>query len=93
MPRSAKVQLVEKAGERGDKLRLPTWIEVQLVGEDDQPIPDSPYRLELPGGEIQEGRLDGEGRVRVEGLPSGACRISFPELDEEAWESLKVEEG
>ncbi len=84
----AKVQLVETRGERGDKLRPPTWIEIQLLGEDDQPLGDVAYRLELPGGKLLEGRLDPSGRIRVDAIPTGLCKISFPELDGEAWETL-----
>lgn len=81
----AHVQLCKAKGEGGDKLRLRSWVEVQLVGEDDSPIPDEKYVLTLPGGKRIEGALDKEGRVRVDGIPPGPCQISFPGLDKDAW--------
>ena len=81
----ARVQLVENAGSGGDKLRLRTWIEIQLIGEDDKPIPNVNYVLTLPGGATRSGTLDANGSARVEDLPAGTCKVSFPDLDQEAW--------
>ncbi len=85
MTQVAHVQLVENAGSGGDKLRLRTWIEIQLVGEDDQPIPNVKYVLTLPGGATKTGTLDANGSARVDGIPAGTCKVSFPDLDQEAW--------
>lgn len=81
----AYVQLCKAKGEAGDKLRLRSWIEVQLIGEDDSPIPGEDYEIELPGGKVMKGKLDDQGTVRFDGLPSGLCRVTFPNLDKEAW--------
>jgi hypothetical protein len=85
MTRVAHVQLVHQKGQAGDKLRLRTWIEIQLIGEDDQPIPNAKYVLTLPGGATKTGTLDANGCARVDGIPAGTCKISFPDLDQEAW--------
>lgn len=61
------------------------WVEIQLVGEDDAPIPGERYVVELPDGSRREGTLDGEGVARIEEIPAGTCRVSFPELDRDAW--------
>jgi hypothetical protein len=62
------------------------WIEIQLIGEDGKPIPSERYRIQLPNGRIEEGQLDGNGMARVDNInPAGACKVSFPELDSEAW--------
>lgn len=87
----AHVQLCKAKGGAGDKLRLRTWIEVQLVGEDDSPIPNENYEIELPGGKVMKGKLDDQGKARIDGLPSGLCRVTFPNLDKEAW--AVAEEG
>jgi hypothetical protein len=63
-----------------------TWIEIQLAGEDGKPIPDEPFRVTLPDGSIEEGVLDGDGLARIEGFESGNCKVTFPNLDQEAWE-------
>jgi hypothetical protein len=66
-----------------------SWIEIELVGEDDKPIPGEKYRITLPDGTVDEGTLDQNGWVRVEGFVSGQCGISFPGLDAAAWESIE----
>jgi hypothetical protein len=62
-----------------------TWIEIVLVGEDDKPIPGERYRIELPDGSTREGRLDGRGLARVDGVDPGTCEVTFPGLDQDAW--------
>jgi hypothetical protein len=65
------------------------WIEVELVGEDGEPIAGEKYRITLPDNTVDEGTLDQNGWVRVEGFEPGNCKITFPELDAEAWESIE----
>jgi len=66
-----------------------SWIEIELVGEDDQPIPGEKYRIKLPDGEtVAEGTLDHKGFARVEGFEPGTCQVCFPNLDKEAWERI-----
>lgn len=62
-----------------------TWIEIQLIGEDGQPIPGEKYRIDLPDGSVREGSLDSKGQARVDGIDPGNCVVTFPALDEEAW--------
>lgn len=65
------------------------WIEIELIGEDDKPVPDKKYKLKLPDGTLKEGNLDEKGWAREETDPSGTCEVSFPELDKDAWEFIK----
>ena len=88
MSRIAPVQLTTAKGVAGDKLRLDSWIEVQLIGEDDRPIAGERVRVELPGGALVDATLDDGGLLRLDGVPPGMCRISFPDLDREAWSPL-----
>lgn len=65
----------------------PYWIELALEGEDGRPIPWEAYRIVLPNGEVATGYLDGAGKTRVENIiVSGHCQVSFPALDEDAWD-------
>jgi hypothetical protein len=65
------------------------WIEIELVGEDDSPIPFQPYEIRLPNGEIVDGYLDRSGLARLTDLPDGGiCRLRFPLLDKDAWEVI-----
>jgi len=63
-----------------------SWIEIELVGEDDKPIPGETYRITLSDGSVDEGTLDHKGFVRLEGIEPGSCKVTFPNLDKEAWE-------
>jgi type VI secretion system secreted protein VgrG len=63
-----------------------SWVEIELVGEDESPIPGERYRVELPDGTVAEGTLDENGCARVDGIDPGNCNITFPNLDQDAWE-------
>ena len=63
-----------------------SWIAIQLVDEEDQPVPGEKYHITLPDGEtVAQGTLDQNGSVRLEGIQPGSCKISFPNLDKDAW--------
>lgn len=76
---------VEEAPAEGKKLTPKTWIEIELLDMADGPVGGARYVIEPPDGRRVEGRLDGKGRARVDGLDPGSCFVSFPDLDEEAW--------
>lgn len=62
------------------------WIEIELVGEDDQPIANEAYEVTLPDQQVVKGNLDAAGWARIDNIASaGTCRVSFPRLDEAAW--------
>jgi len=65
-----------------------SWIEIELVGEDDKPISGEKYRITLPDDRVAEGTLDARGFARVSGFEEGTCKVTFPDLDKEAWEEL-----
>jgi type VI secretion system secreted protein VgrG len=62
-----------------------SWIEIEMVDEEDRPVPGMAYRITLPDGTVAEGTLDDKGFARVDGIDSGTCQITFPDLDGEAW--------
>ena len=63
-----------------------SWIEIELIDEEDQPVPGERYQIELPDGSVAKGTLDQDGFARVDGIDPGTCKVTFPELDKEAWE-------
>jgi hypothetical protein len=63
-----------------------SWIEIQMIGEDDKPLPGIKYKVTLPDDTVDEGTTDQDGKARVEGFEKGDCKVTFPELDSEAWE-------
>ncbi len=69
-----------------DSERKTSWIEIELVDEEGDPVAGESYRIELPDGGAVEGSLDKKGRARVDGIDPGTCTVTFPRLDGEAWE-------
>jgi hypothetical protein len=65
-----------------------TWVEVRLLDMEGNPVAGKRYSIKLPDGSVKQGSLDNSGRARVDGIEPGTCMISFPELDEEAWDRV-----
>jgi len=64
-----------------------SWIEIELLDEEKNPVPGKEYKIILPDGvTVAEGTLDDKGFARVNGIDQGTCKITFPGLDGEAWE-------
>ena len=66
--------------------RETTWIGLELVDEMDQPVASEHFEITGPDGRVRRGRTDANGRARISGIPPGTYQISFPRLDEDAWE-------
>jgi type VI secretion system secreted protein VgrG len=62
------------------------WIEIQMVDEEGQPVTGEKYKIELSDGTVSEGTLGSDGKARLDGIEPGSCKVSFPDLDGEAWE-------
>lgn len=65
-----------------------SWIEIELVDEDDEPVPGEKYKVTLPDDSVAEGTLDNNGFVHIDGIEPGTCKITFPELDKDVWEKV-----
>jgi type VI secretion system secreted protein VgrG len=64
-----------------------SWIEIVLEDEAGKPVPGEAYRITLPDGTtLAEGTLDEKGFARVDNIDPGNCKVTFPDLDKEAWE-------
>jgi len=66
-----------------------SWMEIELVGEDDQPVAGERYRVTLPDKSVDEGTLDQNGFARLAGFEAGTCMVTFPDLDEDAWSFIE----
>ncbi|PRP91451.1 hypothetical protein ENSA5_55680 [Enhygromyxa salina] len=65
----------------------PHWVELCLVGENEEPIPGVRCEVTLPSGKVVRRRSDRHGLVRIEGITTpGACSLTLPDLDQNAWE-------
>lgn len=62
------------------------WIEIELLDQDNKPVPGEPYRITLPDGQtLAEGTLDEKGFARVDGIDPGTCKVTFPQRDKRSW--------
>lgn len=61
------------------------WIEVELKDEDGKPVPGERFRVTLPDGSEYEGTLDEKGVGRLDHIDPGSCKVTFPNLDQDAW--------
>lgn len=60
------------------------WIEIELVDENGNLIPDIDVEICLPDGAEVKAKLDHKGFVRISGITvSGKCIVRFPEIDVE----------
>ncbi len=73
----------EKSEENKEKK---SWIEIELVDEAGQPMAGEAYRVTTPDGSEQSGSLDEKGFARVSNIDPGTCKVTFPNLDKDAWE-------
>jgi len=71
---------VEDSKARSGILEFQDWIEVELLDENEKPVPNEDYTLYLPNGEVQKGKLDGNGYKKVEKVKPGPWHITFPNL-------------
>ena len=63
------------------------WIGLKFVNENGEPVRGERYRVTLPdGATLYEGTTDDKGEAKVTNIDAGTCKITFPNLDKEAWE-------
>ena len=65
-----------------------TWIQIELVDAAGRPVPNEPYKVELPDGGIRQGNLDPAGRAYIGDIKPGQCRVSFPDIDANEWRAV-----
>lgn len=58
-----------------------TWIEIQLLDEDGEPVAGEPYWIQLTDGSIRQGTLDRFGLAYFGDLEPGECEVRWPALD------------
>ena len=63
-----------------------TWVGLQFVGEDDQPVAHESFELKLPDGSVKRGRTDSYGYADTQNIyGEGDCELTFVDLDQDAW--------
>jgi type VI secretion system secreted protein VgrG len=58
-----------------------TWVEIELVDENFQPLAGEPYEIVLPDGKRKRGTLDAAGKARFVDIDPGTCEVSFTNID------------
>jgi hypothetical protein len=85
---AAQVKPFKPPQTKQEKAQKRSWIEIVMVDKKNKPVPGVPYSCLLPDGEtVATGTLDEKGFARVEGFEAGTCKISFPTLDKDIWET------
>lgn len=70
-----------------EKPKKKSWIEIMLVDMEGKPMPGVLYRITPPGGGApQEGTLNEFGQAGYYQIEPGTCKITFPDLDQDAWD-------
>lgn len=60
------------------------WVGIELKDDDGNPVPKEVYKIKFSDGKVITGRLDEEGKAKVERLPEGGeCEVTFPRIHEE----------
>ena len=77
-------QKVEPLGPSEDDT---TWIEIELVDQDKDPVPNERFLIETSDGRTIQGTTNASGKAREEGLKPGDCKVSFPDLEAESWKA------
>jgi hypothetical protein len=73
--------------EAEEKPKKKSWIEIYLVDMEGKPMPGVRYRITPPGGgEPKEDVLNEYGQAGYYQIEPGTCRVTFPDLDADAWE-------
>ncbi|OFX20006.1 MAG: hypothetical protein A2V77_18135 [Anaeromyxobacter sp. RBG_16_69_14] len=60
----------------------PDRLDLTAVGEDGKPLADVEYEVDTTDGRTLKGKTDGSGKIRVNTLPTGICRIRVPSAPE-----------
>ncbi|MGZ6141944.1 MAG: contractile injection system protein, VgrG/Pvc8 family [Myxococcales bacterium] len=55
-----------------------TWLEIVLLDDAGNPVAGQQYQVQTADGRTLSGRLDAEGKARLEGLKPGNNQVSFP---------------
>jgi hypothetical protein len=63
------------------------WVAIELVDEDGNGVDGIAYSIITPDNQEYTGVTDAHGLARIDNIPAGQCKISFPELDKDAYKA------
>jgi uncharacterized Zn-binding protein involved in type VI secretion len=56
-----------------------------LTDQQGNPVDGEQYELTLPDGSTRKGKTDSNGKVLLQGIDQGNCKLSFPDLHGDEW--------
>ena len=81
LPKAAPAAAAAAAAAAAKPAQQTSWIEISLVDENRKPRPGEKYKvLDSKGATVKEGKLDGKGHARVDGIEKGSYRVLFPDV-------------
>lgn len=86
--KSAEHAVEEEPAPAPEPKKKKSWIQIELVDQDGDAVPNAAYELELADGSKKSGKLDADGKGFISGVEPGTCRISFLEFDASEWDSI-----
>jgi hypothetical protein len=60
------------------------WVAIEVVDDDGQPVAEVNYSIVTPDNQTYTGSTDAFGYARIDNIPAGQCKVSFPDLDKSA---------
>jgi hypothetical protein len=87
VPKRSVVQIVSIVEDDalGPEPEPDAWIEIELVDDAGNAVPNAAYRIESEDGRVRTGTTNSSGKAREEGLHGGSCKVSFPEIHGPDW--------
>lgn len=76
----------EEEEQQAKKEEEKTFVEVEVVDSENQPVPGEKYEIQLLDGTKKKGVTDSRGRIRLDEVDLGEYKIMFPDLDANDWE-------
>lgn len=63
------------------------WVVIELLDDEGRPVEDMACTIIDPDGTEHKGKTDSSGLLEINGISGGECRLTFPTIDGDAWES------
>lgn len=61
-------------------LKFKDFIEFKLIDQEGKVVKNAKYNLKLPDGKTKEGKLDENGYVKIDDVPPGKYKLTFPDI-------------
>jgi hypothetical protein len=69
----------------GPQAEPTSWISVELVDDDGNPVPNMPFQVTDPDGKVWNATTNMAGKARLDGMNAGSCKVTFTTLEDVAW--------